>query len=118
MSVEAGALARTQPHSVRVIRGKEKEVMDAWSSLKANSEARKTKLLNSHELQQFLSEFRFLSVNSGFSPRSKCKFDFITSYRNLMAWISSMQALVSSQELANDVTGAETLLERHQVRKQ
>lgn len=29
-----------------------------------------------------------------------------------------MQVLVSSQELANDVSGAETLLERHQVRKQ
>lgn len=62
MSVEAGALARTQPHSVRVIRGKEKEVMDAWSSLKANSEARKAKLLNSHELQRFLGEFRYMEM--------------------------------------------------------
>lgn len=32
-----------------------------------------------------------------------------------MAWINSMMALVSSDELANDVTGAEALLERHQV---
>ncbi len=33
-----------------------------------------------------------------------------------MAWINSMMALVSSDELAKDVTGAEALLERHQVR--
>lgn len=33
-----------------------------------------------------------------------------------MAWINSMKGLVSSEELANDVTGAEALLERHQVR--
>ena len=32
-----------------------------------------------------------------------------------MAWISSMLALVSSDELAKDVGGAERLLERHQV---
>ena len=32
-----------------------------------------------------------------------------------MAWINSMMALVSSDELAKDVTGAEALLERHQV---
>ena len=34
-----------------------------------------------------------------------------------MAWINSMMALVSSDELAKDVTGAEALLERHQVWK-
>lgn len=32
-----------------------------------------------------------------------------------MSWINSMMALVSSDELAKDVTGAEALLERHQV---
>lgn len=36
-------------------------------------------------------------------------------YRDLMAWLSSMQALVSADKLANDVGGAERLLERHQV---
>lgn len=30
-----------------------------------------------------------------------------------MAWLSSTQALVSADELANDVGGAERLLERH-----
>ena len=31
-----------------------------------------------------------------------------------MGWINSMMSLVSSDELATDVTGAEALLERHQ----
>lgn len=39
----------------------------------------------------------------------------MSDYRDLMAWINSMKGLVSSEELANDVTGAEALLERHQV---
>lgn len=36
---------------------------------------------------------------------------------DLTTWASSMLALVSSQELANDVSGAEALLNRHQVNK-
>lgn len=39
---------------------------------------------------------------------------FLSDYRNLSAWVSSMQALVSSDELAKDSSGAEALLERHQ----
>lgn len=39
---------------------------------------------------------------------------FLSDYRNLMAWLSSMMALVSSDELAKDMSGAEALLERHQ----
>ena len=38
---------------------------------------------------------------------------FLERYRDLMAWLSSIQALVSADELANDVGGAERLLERH-----
>ncbi len=39
------------------------------------------------------------------------------THRDLMSLINSMMALVSSDELAKDVTGAEALLERHQVRE-
>ncbi len=39
---------------------------------------------------------------------------FLSDFRNLSAWVSSMQALVTSDELAKDTSGAETLLERHQ----
>ena len=35
-------------------------------------------------------------------------------YSDLMQWINGMMQLVSSDELANDVVGAEALLERHQ----
>ena len=61
--------------------------------LRAQADARKEKLLDSYDLQRFLSDFRDLS-----------------------SWIQSMMGLVSSEELAADVTGAEALLERHQVR--
>lgn len=54
-------------------------------------EGRRKKLIDSHDFQRFLSDFR-----------------------NLSAWVSSMQALVSSDELAKDSSGAESLLERHQ----
>ncbi len=40
---------------------------------------------------------------------------FLSDYRDLSAWIQSMMGLVASDELASDVTGAEALLERHQV---
>ncbi|XP_050663567.1 spectrin alpha chain isoform X2 [Leptidea sinapis] len=70
---------------------KQREITDAWQRLQARATARKEKLLDSYDLQRFLSD-----------------------HRDLMAWINSMMTLVSSDELANDVTGAEALLERHQ----
>lgn len=39
----------------------------------------------------------------------------VSSSRDLMSWINGIRGLVSSDELAKDVTGAEALLERHQV---
>ena len=56
--MEAGALTRSQHQSARVIKSKEKEVMDSWISLKTRSDSRKTKLLDSHHLQRFLSNYR------------------------------------------------------------
>uniref|UniRef100_A0A8C7MVG6 Spectrin alpha, non-erythrocytic 1 n=1 Tax=Oncorhynchus kisutch TaxID=8019 RepID=A0A8C7MVG6_ONCKI len=67
------------------------ELNTAWSSLVARADQRKDKLGNSHDLQRFLSDFR-----------------------DLMSWINGIRSLVSSEELAKDVTGAEALLERHQ----
>lgn len=34
-----------------------------------------------------------------------------------MAWVNSMQASLSSQELASNVSGAERLLNKHKVRE-
>uniref|UniRef100_A0A6Q2YQH6 Spectrin alpha chain, non-erythrocytic 1 n=1 Tax=Esox lucius TaxID=8010 RepID=A0A6Q2YQH6_ESOLU len=67
------------------------ELNTAWSSLVGRADQRKEKLGNSHDLQRFLSDFR-----------------------DLMSWINGIRGLVSSEELAKDVTGAEALLERHQ----
>merc|ERR1712079_289467 len=39
---------------------------------------------------------------------------FLSDYRDLMTWVSSMKSLICTDELATDVTGAEALLERHQ----
>ena len=38
----------------------------------------------------------------------------MNTFSDLMSWLNSMLSLVSSEELAKDVTGAEALLERHQ----
>ena len=35
-------------------------------------------------------------------------------FRDLQSWMNTMNALVSSNDLGTDVTGAEALIERHQ----
>lgn len=71
---------------------KQQEINELWTQLTAKANSRKEKLLDSYDLQRFLND-----------------------HRDLLAWINSMLGLVSSEELANDVTGAEALIERHQV---
>ncbi|XP_038209252.1 spectrin alpha chain isoform X2 [Zerene cesonia] len=90
----ANRLMATHGDSADATYSKQREINDAWHQLQARANARKEKLLDSYDLQRFLSD-----------------------YRDLMAWINSMMALVSSDELANDVTGAEALLERHQTQR-
>ncbi|KAB7494812.1 Spectrin alpha chain [Armadillidium nasatum] len=87
----ANRLMQTHPESADTIYGKQQEINEEWTQLTAKANARKEKLLDSYDLQRFLSD-----------------------YRDLSSWIASMMGLVSSDELANDVTGAEALLERHQ----
>ena len=83
---------QTHPETADQTYAKQKEINEEWTQLTAKANSRKEKLLDSYDLQRFLSD-----------------------YRDLMSWINSMMGLVSSDELANDVTGAEALLERHQV---
>uniref|UniRef100_A0A8C7J9J6 Spectrin alpha, non-erythrocytic 1 n=1 Tax=Oncorhynchus kisutch TaxID=8019 RepID=A0A8C7J9J6_ONCKI len=87
----AERLIQSHPEAVDDIQEKCTELNTAWSSLVARADQRKDKLGNSHDLQRFLSDFR-----------------------DLMSWINGIRSLVSSEELAKDVTGAEALLERHQ----
>lgn len=83
-------LMQTHPETAEQTYAKQKEINEEWTQLTAKANSRKEKLLDSYDLQRYLSD-----------------------YRDLMAWINSMMGLVSSEELANDVTGAEALLERH-----
>ncbi|XP_072344928.1 spectrin alpha chain, non-erythrocytic 1 isoform X1 [Scyliorhinus torazame] len=87
----ANRLIQSHPESVEDVQEKCTELNQAWDSLGKRADQRKGKLNDSHDLQRFLSDFR-----------------------DLMSWINGIRGLVSSDELAKDVTGAEALLERHQ----
>lgn len=89
----ANRLMQSHPDTAEQTYAKQKEINEEWTQLQAKAQTRKEKLLDSYDLQRFLSD-----------------------YRDLIAWINSMMGLVTSEELANDVTGAEALIERHQVR--
>ena len=88
----ANRLMQTHPDTAEQTYSKQREINEEWTQLTVKANSRKEKLLDSYDLQRFLAD-----------------------YRDLMSWINSMMGLVSSDELANDVTGAEALLERHQV---
>lgn len=88
----ANRLIQSHPDTAEQTYTKQKEINEMWDQIITKATARKEKLLDSYDLQRFLSD-----------------------YRDLLAWITSMMGLVSSEELANDVTGAEALIERHQV---
>uniref|UniRef100_A0A0K8TCJ0 Spectrin alpha chain n=1 Tax=Lygus hesperus TaxID=30085 RepID=A0A0K8TCJ0_LYGHE len=87
----ANRLMQTHPETAEQTYAKQKDINEEWTQLTAKANSRKEKLLDSYDLQRFLSD-----------------------YRDLMSWINSTMSLVSSEELASDVTGAEALLERHQ----
>ncbi|XP_052790863.1 spectrin alpha chain-like isoform X6 [Mya arenaria] len=88
----AKRLMMTHPDQGEQIYEHQTEINEMWNELTGKADQRKAKLLDSYDLQRFLSD-----------------------YRDLTSWINSMMALVSSDELAKDVTGAEALLERHQM---
>ncbi|KAJ8920410.1 hypothetical protein NQ315_005276 [Exocentrus adspersus] len=87
----ANRLVQTHPETAEQTLTKQQEINELWTQLTAKANSRKEKLLDSYDLQRFLND-----------------------HRDLLAWINSMLGLVSSEELANDVTGAEALIERHQ----
>ncbi|XP_037044978.1 spectrin alpha chain isoform X3 [Bradysia coprophila] len=87
----ANRLMQSHPDTADQTYTKQKEINEMWDQIITKSTARRERLLDSYDLQRFLSD-----------------------YRDLLAWINSMMGLVTSEELANDVTGAEALIERHQ----
>ena len=76
------------------IKGKLAEIEQSWSTLTAKAQERRRRLDDSYYLHRFLSDFR-----------------------DLVSWINDMRAIISADELAKDVAGAEALLERHQEHK-
>lgn len=73
------------------IQAKRSEIEDYWQSLTAKAKERRERLEESYALHRFLADFR-----------------------DLVSWINDMKAIISADELAKDVAGAEALLERHQ----
>uniref|UniRef100_A0AC35U4B9 Spectrin alpha chain n=1 Tax=Rhabditophanes sp. KR3021 TaxID=114890 RepID=A0AC35U4B9_9BILA len=91
---KANRLRQTHPEAAEQIYDLQKEINAQWTRLTQKANNRKEKLLDSYDYQRYLSDFR-----------------------DIMQWISGMNQLVTSSELASDVTGAEALLERHQEYK-
>ncbi|OUC44771.1 spectrin repeat-containing domain protein, partial [Trichinella nativa] len=81
---------KTHPEAAEQIYDLQLQLNDRWSALTSKANNRKEKLLDSYDYQRFLSDCR-----------------------DLQRWNNNTMVLVNSDELANDVTGAEALLERH-----
>lgn len=91
---EARRLAAQFPDAKEHIDAKHEEVAETWNQLLEKSAQKKDKLHQAEKLQAYFDEFR-----------------------ELMAWINEMMALITSDDLAKDVPGAETLLNRHKEHK-
>nr|CAH7757315.1 unnamed protein product [Callosobruchus chinensis] len=88
---EADRLCAIHGDHANIIQAKRAEIEAYWQSLTTKAKERKEKLEESYSLHRFLSDFR-----------------------DLVSWINDMKAIISADELAKDVAGAEALLERHQ----
>ncbi|UYV61076.1 SPTBN5 [Cordylochernes scorpioides] len=94
LSEEAKRLASKFPAAAEHIEAKQEEVTEAWNQLLDRAAARKSRLCQAEQLQAYFDE-----------------------YRELMAWINEMTAVITSDELAPDVSGSQTLLYRHKQRR-
>lgn len=56
----ANRLMQTHPEAAETIYAKQKEINEEWTQLTAKANARKEKLLDSYDLQRFLSDYRFM----------------------------------------------------------
>ena len=88
---KATKLRHTHPEAAEQIYILQRKLNDEWTRLTSKANSRKERLLDSYDYQRFCAD-----------------------HRDLIAWINGMLQLVNSDELANDVTAAEALLERHQ----
>uniref|UniRef100_G3S8T8 Spectrin alpha chain, erythrocytic 1 n=1 Tax=Gorilla gorilla gorilla TaxID=9595 RepID=G3S8T8_GORGO len=87
----AERLSESHPDATEDLQRQKMELNEAWEDLQGRTKDCKESL---NEAQKF--------------------YLFLSKARDLQNWISSIGGMVSSQELAEDLTGIEILLERHQ----
>ena len=90
LSKEADRLKDIHKDQGGQITSKQTEIVDNWRRLKDKGADRKARLDDSYYLHRFLADFR-----------------------DLVSWIHDMKAIISADDLAKDVAGAEALVERH-----
>ncbi|XP_054017486.1 spectrin beta chain, non-erythrocytic 5 [Dryobates pubescens] len=88
---EAWHLSRTYPQVKENIMERLTDVDQCWESLDKKFQERKARLSQAEQVQLYFNDCR-----------------------ELMTWANEMHALVISEELANDVLGAELLIKRHE----
>ncbi|KAM9654132.1 spectrin beta chain, non-erythrocytic 5 [Morphnus guianensis] len=91
---EAWHLSRTYPQVKENIMERLTDVDECWENLDKKFLERKARLRQAEQVQLYFNDCR-----------------------ELMAWANEMHALVISEELANDVLGAELLIKRHEEYK-
>ena len=91
---EAKRLCSIHGEHSEQITAKNDQIEKSWDELVSKAKERKKKLDESYFLHRFLAD-----------------------YRDLTLWINDMKAVITADELAKDVSGAEALLERHQEHK-
>ncbi|NXP72171.1 SPTN5 protein, partial [Ramphastos sulfuratus] len=91
---EAWHLSRTYPQVKENIMERLTDVDQSWESLDKKFQERKARLSQAEQVQLYFNDCR-----------------------ELMTWANEMHALVISEELANDVLGAELLIKRHEEYK-
>ncbi|XP_055956724.1 spectrin beta chain, non-erythrocytic 2 isoform X1 [Patella vulgata] len=91
---EAERLMVLYPDAQEHIARKHEEMVHAWNTLVEKSSQRKEKLQSALQLQMYFND-----------------------YRELTAWISEMIAIITSDELARDLPGAESMITRYKEHK-
>ncbi|XP_015281943.1 PREDICTED: spectrin alpha chain, non-erythrocytic 1 [Gekko japonicus] len=94
LCTEAERLQQSHPQNASQIHVKREELIANWEQIRTRAAERHARLDDSYRLQRFLADFR-----------------------DLTSWVTEMKALINADELANDVAGAEALLDRHQEHK-
>ncbi|PVD25646.1 hypothetical protein C0Q70_13305 [Pomacea canaliculata] len=87
---EAERLIVHFPDAQQHIAAKHEEMVKAWNGLVEKSTIRKEKLVQAEQLQMYFND-----------------------YRELTAWISEMQAIITADELARDLPTAESMMVRY-----